>query len=199
MLLGDYFHNIKKDYKKFFFSGISFNSNEIVKNNIFFAIRGNKIDGTNFISHAIKNGSKIIISEHKNEGLKDDILYIKTKNIRKLLAEISFKIYNKIPKNIIAVTGTNGKSSVADFYYQILKLNKKRVASIFPTSNPQYVFIVMLDTPQKAKDYYYKYRHQKGGWKGTLYNTAGWTSVEVAGKIIDKIGPILATKYLEIN
>ena len=49
---------------------------------------------------------------------------------RKLLAEISFKIYNKIPKNIIAVTGTNGKSSVADFYYQILKLNNKRVASI---------------------------------------------------------------------
>tara|TARA_A100001011_G_scaffold341264_1_gene374005 strand:- start:2633 stop:4318 length:1686 start_codon:yes stop_codon:yes gene_type:complete len=72
-------------------------------------------------------------------------------------------------------------------------------ASIFPTSNPQFVFIVMLDTPQKAKDYYYKYRHQKGGWKGTLYNTAGWTSVEVAGKIIDKIGPILATNYLEIN
>ncbi len=56
----------------------------------------------------------------------------------------------------------------------------------------------MLDT-QKAKDYYYKYRHQKGGWKGTLYNTAGWTSVEVAGKVIDKIGPILATKYLEFN
>ena len=72
-------------------------------------------------------------------------------------------------------------------------------ASIFPTSNPQYVFVIMLDTPQKAKDYYYKYRNQKGGWRGTLYNTAGWTSVEVAGKIIDKIGPILATKYLEVN
>ena len=38
-----------------------------------------------------------------------------------------------------------------------------------------------------------------GGWKGTLYNTAGWTSVEVAGKIIDKVGPILATKYIEIK
>ena len=35
--------------------------------------------------------------------------------------------------------------------------------------------------------------------EGNLYNTAGWTSVEVAGKIMDKIGPILATKYLEIN
>ena len=64
------------------------------------------------------------------KGLKNDILYIKSKKCRKLLAEISFKIYNENPKNIIAVTGTNGKSSVADFYYQILDLNKKKVASI---------------------------------------------------------------------
>ena len=130
MLLGDYFKNINSNYKKFFFSGISFNSNKILKDNIFFAIKGNNVNGANFIIHAIKKGAKIIITEHENEGLKNNILYIKTKNIRKLLAEISFKIYNKIPKNIIAVTGTNGKSSVADFYYQILKLNNKRVASI---------------------------------------------------------------------
>ena len=94
-----------------------------------------------------------------------------------------------------------GKTGTADQpkdgSYSEAKINT--FASIFPTSNPQYVFIVMLDTPQKAKDYYYEYRHQKGGWKGTLYNTAGWTSVEVAGKVIDKIGPILATKYLEFN
>ena len=94
-----------------------------------------------------------------------------------------------------------GKTGTADQpkdgAYSEAKINT--FASIFPTSSPQYVFIVMLDTPQKAKDYYYKYRHKKGGWKGTLYNTAGWTSVEVAGKIIDKVGPILATKYIEIN
>ena len=34
------------------------------------------------------------------------------------------------PKNLIAITGTNGKSSVANFYFQILALNKKKVASI---------------------------------------------------------------------
>ena len=130
MFLGDYFQNINDSYKKFFFSGISFDSNQIKKNYIFFAIRGNKIDGNSFISSAIYNGAKIIITEKKINGLRNDILFIQSKNIRKLLAEISFKIYNKIPNNIIAVTGTNGKSSIADFYYQILDLNNKKVASI---------------------------------------------------------------------
>jgi MurE/MurF fusion protein len=130
MLLRDYFYNIKNNYKNFFFSGISFDSNEVKKDNIFFAIKGNNVDGNNFISLAIKKGVKIIVTEKNVNELKNDILYIKTKNIRRLLAEISFKIYNKIPKNIIAVTGTNGKSSIADFYYQILNLNNKKVASI---------------------------------------------------------------------
>ena len=130
MFLSDYFQNIQSTYKKFFFSGISFNSTEVKKNNIFFAIKGNKVDGNNFISSAISNGAKIVVTEKKINGLKNGILFIHSNNIRKLLAEISFKINNKIPNNIIAVTGTNGKSSIADFYYQILDLNNKKVASI---------------------------------------------------------------------
>jgi MurE/MurF fusion protein len=130
MLLGNYIKDIKNNYKKFFFSGVSFDSNQVKKNYIFFAIKGNRIDGNNFISSAIHNGAKIIITENKIEGIKNGILYIKVKNVRILLAEISFKIYNKVPKNIIAVTGTNGKSSIADFYYQILNLNNKKVASV---------------------------------------------------------------------
>jgi murE/murF fusion protein len=130
MLLGDYFQNIQATYKKFFFSGISFDSTQIKKNNIFFAIKGNKIDGNDFVSSAISNGAKIVVTEKKINGLKNGILFIHSNNIRKLLAKISFKINNKIPNNIIAVTGTNGKSSIADFYYQILNLNNKKVASI---------------------------------------------------------------------
>jgi murE/murF fusion protein len=130
MLLGDYFQNIKDSCKKINFSGIAYDSNQIKENYIFFAIKGNKIDGNNFISSAISNGAKIIITEKKINGFKNGILFIHSNNIRKLLAEISFRINNKIPNNIIAVTGTNGKSSIADFYYQILDLNNKKVASI---------------------------------------------------------------------
>ena len=129
MLLKDYIPNIKKELRNIFFSGIAFESSKVKKNNIFFAIKGNNFDGNKYINEAIKKGAKVIISE-KKINLKNKIQYIKTHNIRKLLAEVSFKIYDKIPKNLIAITGTNGKSSVADFYYQLLKLNHKKVASI---------------------------------------------------------------------
>ena len=55
---------------------------------------------------------------------------IKTSNPRYLLSEFSSKFFKLKPKNIIAVTGTNGKTSVADLFYQILNLNKIPVATI---------------------------------------------------------------------
>ena len=137
---------------------------------------------------------------------------INSKSKRILNEGISKQVVSALRKIVNTEEGTakfadvknyeiGGKTGTADQpesgAYSESKINT--FASVFPTSNPQFVFVVMLDTPKKSKDYYYKYRHQKGGWKGTLYNTAGWTSVEVAGKVIDKIGPILATKYIEFN
>jgi len=130
MFLKDYFPGIEKKFQKYFFSYISFDSSKVKKNFIFFAIKGNNFDGNKFIKDAIKNGSKIIISEIVKEEIKNNILYLRNKNPRKLLAEFAAKINYKRPNNMVAVTGTNGKSSIANFYYQILKLNKKNVASI---------------------------------------------------------------------
>ena len=130
MLIGNYIKKINPKFKNHYFSGISFNSSTCKKNFIFFAIKGNQIDGNKYIKDAIKNGAKIIVSDKKYNMVKNGILYVNSSNVRKLLAEISFAIYNKIPKNLIAVTGTNGKSSIANFYFQILNLNKKKVASI---------------------------------------------------------------------
>jgi cell division protein FtsI (penicillin-binding protein 3) len=141
--------------------------------------------------------SKAKNNEKKKRILKKGVSEQVVAALRKIVntEEGTAKFANVPNYEIGGKTGTADQPK--DGSYSEAKINT--FASIFPTSNPQYVFVVMLDTPQKAKDYYYKYRHQKGGWRGTLYNTAGWTSVEVAGKIIDKIGPILATKYLEVN
>ena len=91
-------------------------------------------------------------------------------------------------------TGTAEKVIIGG-YTRKAKVNT--FASIFPSSNPKYVMIVLLDEPKTSEDYIYKYKNRSGSYKGTPFNTAGWTSVEVAGKIIERIGPILATKYLE--
>ena len=130
MFLKDYYPKLNNKFIKTKFSGIAFDSNLVKKNYIFFAIKGNNLDGNKFIKDAIKKGSKIIISEKYKEGFYDNILYLKNKNPRKLLAEFAAKIVGKRPNNLIAVTGTNGKSSIANFYYQILKLNKLKVSSI---------------------------------------------------------------------
>ncbi len=130
MQLKDYIPNINKKFSNITFSGISFDSSKIKKNNIFFAIQGNKFDGNDYIEEAIKNGAKIIVTEKKKIKKKKDKIFLHSLNVRKLLAEVSYKILNKKPKKIVAVTGTNGKSSVADFYYQIFNLNSKKVASI---------------------------------------------------------------------
>ena len=130
MTIENFFKVIKLKCKSKYFSGICFNSQKCKKDNIFFAIKGTKIDGNKFINHAIRKGAKIIVSKKKFEGIKKNILFVRSLNVRKSLAEFAYAIHKDKPKNIIAVTGTNGKSSVADFYFQILKLNKRKVASI---------------------------------------------------------------------
>ena len=91
-------------------------------------------------------------------------------------------------------TGTAQKT--LDGGYSTAKVNT--FVAIFPISKPEYVLIVLLDEPKPNKEYVYHFKDGSGWkYKGNWRNTAGWTSVEVAGKIIEKIGPILATNNLE--
>ena len=92
-------------------------------------------------------------------------------------------------------TGTAEKSTEGG--YSNKKINS--FVSIFPTSKPKFVLAIMLDEPKINNEYIYHYRDGSNiKYKGTPFNTAGWTTVEVTGQIIDKIGPILATKYSEV-
>ena len=122
--------NLPKETKNIKIKGLALNSRKVKKGFIFFAIRGNKFNGEKFIYEAIKNGAAVIICSKNCRYQNKKIPIIKTSNIRYFLSEISSKFYSLKPKNIIAVTGTNGKTSVADLFYQILNLNNIPVASI---------------------------------------------------------------------
>ncbi len=130
MYLGNLIKKLDKKYRKIVISGIAFNSVLVKKNYIFFAIKGTKFDGNKFISDAIDKGAKVIVSEKDIKLCNKNIIFLRNKNPRKLLAEISYKLIKNKPKNLVAVTGTNGKSSIANFYYQILTLNNIKAATI---------------------------------------------------------------------
>jgi cell division protein FtsI (penicillin-binding protein 3) len=141
----------------------------------------------------IKVDKKIL--QKKNRILKNGI----SKEINPILRKIvSTKEGTAEQANVkgYQIGGKTGTAQQAiDGKYSRVKINT--FSSIFPTTNPKYVFIVMIEAPKTSENYVYNYRNQKGSIIGTPYNTAGWTSVEVVGKIIEKIGPILATKYIE--
>ena len=136
--------------------------------------------------------------------IKEKIYSSQKKRI--LNKDVSNKINRMLRKVVTQGTATlsdvegyevGGKTGTAQIVENGAYTNKKinTFASIFPSSSPKYVLIILLEDTKLSKDYIYKYRNKTGSYKGTPFNTAGWTSVEITGKIIDKIGPILATKY----
>ena len=136
-----------------------------------------------------------------NEKEKEKIISLKTSStinsiLRKVVAnkEGTANFANIEGYEVGGKTGTALKS--INGVYSDKKINT--FVSIFPTSKPKYVLLVILDEPKPAPNYVYEfpngYKH-----KGETRNTSGWNTVVVAGKIIKKIGPILAINNLQAS
>ena len=130
MFLGNLLRSVNKEYQKIPVEGLCFDSRKIKKRDIFFAIDGKKETGTKFIKDVIAKKASAIITNNKIKIYNCAIPLIKVKDVRESLSEACSNFYKRKYLYIVAVTGTNGKSSVADFFYQILNFNKKAVASI---------------------------------------------------------------------
>ncbi len=133
-------------------------------------------------------------NNNKEKILNDEVSRKILPILRKIvtLKEGTASLANVNGYEIGGKTGTAQKSIAGK--YSKKKLNT--FVSVFPTSKPKFVLAVMLDEPKTNKDYVYHYRDGSNTkYKGTPFNTAGWTTVEVTGHIIENIGPILATKY----
>ena len=148
---------------------------------------------------AMSNGGKLI---------EPSLLKNRKKDFKKRIisSETSHQIRNILRK---VVSDENGTASLADKdgYYVGGKTgtaesygnNKNRIntfISIFPSNDPKYALFVMLENPKINENLIYNYRGIK---TKAPYNTSGWNSVYVAGKIIEKIGPILAINNEEFT
>ncbi len=113
-------------------SGIDSDSRKIKKGMIFAAIQGDKTNGINYTEKAINAGAKVILCNIKDSKkiFNKNINIITAKNIKISACIICKKLFPSQPKNIAAITGTNGKTSIAYYLNKIWNQAKIKSASI---------------------------------------------------------------------
>ncbi len=112
-------------------SGITADSRNAKPGYAFFAIAGAKADGAKFANDAVVRGASVVIGEGESpSGLEDKVQFVRVADARRALALAAAKIFPRQPQTMIAVTGTNGKTSVASFVRQIWAALGKQAASV---------------------------------------------------------------------
>lgn len=82
---------------------------------IFFCVKGIMSDGHNFVDQAIANGAKAIVYSEPLDHMRDDIVYIKVKDVTAAFNAVADAFYGYPSHDLLmfGVTGTNGKSSIS--------------------------------------------------------------------------------------
>ena len=122
----------------------------LVKNgNLFFLLERDTQLQKQHLKQAMNNGAAGIIvpKEFTFDGSAIDIPIIKVNSIRKTLSQVSSKYYPKQPKNILAITGTNGKTSVTKMTEEIWQLMGIKSSSIGTLGNSASKASSILTTP----------------------------------------------------
>lgn len=104
---------------------LTISSKDKKKNSLYFCLSGRNFDGHDFVDEAVLNGARVVVCERK---LKIDVPQILVKNSRKALSIISANFFGRPAEKlkIVAVTGTNGKTSTTYIIKSILEKNGKK-------------------------------------------------------------------------
>jgi UDP-N-acetylmuramoyl-L-alanyl-D-glutamate--2,6-diaminopimelate ligase len=112
-------------------SGIAADSRKVMKGTVFVAMPGSKADGAVFIPQALAAGAAAVVGEiERPSQLDEGIAYVRMPDVRRSLALAAARFYPEQPGTIAAVTGTSGKSSVADFARQFFAALGRKSASL---------------------------------------------------------------------
>ena len=102
---------------------INFDSRKVSSNDVFVAQKGLQFDGHNYIETAIEKGATVIIFEDKNCKINSDVTFIQVEDTDKALAIIASNYYDNPSEKLelIGITGTNGKTTIATLLYNLFK------------------------------------------------------------------------------
>jgi UDP-N-acetylmuramoyl-L-alanyl-D-glutamate--2,6-diaminopimelate ligase len=102
---------------------IDFDSRKIAQNDVFVAIRGTISDGHEFIAKAIELGATAIVCDTLPETITEGITYIQVKDTNTALAVMAANYFDHPSQKLqlVGVTGTNGKTTIASLLYQLYK------------------------------------------------------------------------------
>ena len=104
---------------------ISTDTRSLKKNSLFIAIKGENFDGNDFVDEALSKGSNIIIADNKRFKNNKDKRIIWVNDSIKALKTISNNIIKDYGGNVIAITGSNGKTTTTNIIAKTLKNNSK--------------------------------------------------------------------------
>jgi UDP-N-acetylmuramoyl-tripeptide--D-alanyl-D-alanine ligase len=104
---------------------ISTDTRLLKKNSLFIAIKGENFDGNDFVDEALSKGSNIIIADNKRFKKNKDKRIIWVNDSIKALKTISNNIIKDFGGNVIAITGSNGKTTTTNIISKTLKNNSK--------------------------------------------------------------------------
>jgi UDP-N-acetylmuramoyl-L-alanyl-D-glutamate--2,6-diaminopimelate ligase len=116
-------------------SGLAIDSRRVMHGNVFFALRGLRTDGHLFIDDAINRGAVAIVAERIPAATSTRVTYIQVNDARRALARFSQR-YFKFPDkslDLVGVTGTNGKTTVACLVKHLLESSRERVGFLGTT------------------------------------------------------------------
>lgn len=109
---------------------IAQDSRHVTRGSLFVALKGVKVDGIQYIPQAEALGAVAVLVAEDANLPPTKMRVIRAKNPRLTLAHIAAQFYPKQPEHLVAVTGTDGKTSTADFFRQLAHLAGFKSASI---------------------------------------------------------------------
>jgi len=114
------------------FRGLASDSREVKPGYLFAAMPGTKLDGAQFIADAVKRGAVAVLGVPgaRAAAREAGVRFIADENPRRRLASMAAEFFGAQPAIVAAVTGTNGKTSIASFLRQIWTCQGRRAASL---------------------------------------------------------------------